>query len=286
MLKSVLVGLSASESARSALDYACWLASLFDGKIYLTHVIELPGEVPIGSAMVPGTMEMLSTVPTVGNAIDLEIFLTEHREAADRMLTEGCRHVGQWKLACETRCEIGFPVEKIRSQAESVDLLALGKYSLSEGKPSRLGRLAEPLARQVPQPVLLAAAPFKQPSEIVLVYNGGEQSHRVLTLGAEIARLARLPLRLLTLAGDAEQDRQFVETASRYLSDHGASFAQESLTSSEAVERSLQARMAEQADALVIMGAFSGSWLMQWLSGNPTLSLIRDLENPIIVCSH
>ncbi len=286
MLKSVLVAFDGSDPARAALDYGCWLATLFAGKIYTTHVIELPGEIPIGSAMVPGTMEMLSTVPTLTSTVDLEQYHQERREEAERMLGDACRQASGWGVPCQTRCELGFPFEKLKSQAESVDLLALGKFSLAAGKPPRLGRLAEPLARQVPQPVLLAAEPYSVPTEIVLVYNGGEQSHHALTLGAEIARLGNLPLRLLTLADSTEEQRHFAETATRYLADHGApSHAHEGLAAGEGIEHALPARVGP-ADALVIMGAFGGSRLRQWLAGDPSLSLMRELPNPFIICSH
>ena len=286
MLKSVLVAFDPSDPSRAALDHACWLASLFEGKIYLTHVIELPGELPIGSAMVPGTMEMLSTVPTMSGMVDLDQYHQERREDVERMLGEACRRVSAWNLACEWRHELGFPVEKIKSQAESVDLLVLGKFSRPEGTPPRLGRHAGALARQVRQPVLLAARPHEVPPEIILVYNGGEQSHGALSLGAEISRLGGLPLRLLVLSDNPEEEAHFTRTASRYLTDHGASHANESLTGVDGVDRSLPERLGDRPAALVIMGAYRGSRLVQWLSGDSTLSLIRELDNPIILCSH
>ncbi|MEN6624760.1 MAG: universal stress protein [Candidatus Sumerlaeia bacterium] len=285
MLRSILVAYDPSDAARAALDHACYFASLFGGKIYVTHVVEIAGAIPIGTAMIPGTMEMLAAVPTMGAGGELEKEQQERREEAARFLEEACRAVQRRGIACEVRCESGFPLDKIKAQAESVDLLAIGKFGPG-GEQPRIGRLAEPVARCVPQPVLLASPGFQAPSEIILIYNGGEKSHRALTLGAEIALQGKIPLRLITLADTPDEDARLAECATRYLSDHGAAFSHESVSSAESIDQGLRARISQTPAALVIMGAFHGTRLLQWLTGHPTLSLIRDLPNPIIVCSH
>lgn len=285
MLKSILVAYDASEPARAALEHACYLASLSSGKVYITHVVELPGSIPIATAMMPGTMEMMTPVPTLGATEEFEKETQQLRDEAGRFLEDACRIVGKWGLACEPRCEVGFPLDKIKAQAESVDLLALGKYGPAE-EAAHFGRLAEPIARQVPQPVLLASPDYKQPEELILIYSGGERSHHALTLGAEIATQGNIPLKLITLAETAEDNVRICECASRYLHDHNATFTHESMKSTEGVDAALEKRIARSPAALVIMAAFRGTRLREWLAGHPTLSLIRELPNPIIVCSH
>lgn len=283
MLKSILVAYDASEPARAALEHACWLASLSRGKIYIMHVVEIPGAIPIGTAMIPGTMEMMTAMPTL--APEMEREHQERRREAMAFLEDACRVAGREGVACEIRCESGFPFDKIKEHAESVDMLAIGKFGRLD-EQARIGRLAEPVARNVPEPVLLASPGFRPPDELILIHNGGEQSHRALTLGAEIALQAKIPLTLITLAETAEEDARLADCATRYLHDHDAEFTHESLTSSEPIDNALKKRIAQNPAALVIMGAFQGTRLLEWLAGHPTLSLIRDLPNPIIVCSH
>ncbi|MCE5229502.1 universal stress protein [bacterium] len=285
MLKSVLVAYDNSEPARAALQYACYLASLFSGKVYVTHVVEMLGSIPIATAMVPGTMEMMAPVPTLDATEEYEQKMQELRDEADLFMKDACRAVGKWGLACEVRCEAGFPLDKIKGLAESVDLLALGKYGPLDEQP-HVGRLAGPVARQIPQPVLLASPGYTKPEELILVYSGGERSHHALTLGAEIATQGNIPLKLITLAETPDDDARIRECASRYLSDHNAPFTHESMKSAEGIETALRNRLAQSPSALVIMAAFKGTRLIEWLAGHPTLSLIRELQNPMILCSH
>lgn len=284
MLKSVLVAYDGSAAARAALEHACYLASLFSGKVYVTHVVELPNAIPIATAIIPGSMEMMTPLPTA-TSLEIEKETRQFKEQGQAHLDEACRVAARWGLACEARCEVGFPYDKIRAQAESVDLLALGKFGPVDDH-TRFGKLAEPIARHVPQPVLLASPNYTQPSELILIFNGGEKSHSALTLGAEIAAQARIPLTLITLAETPEENTRNSECAARYLHDHNAEFQPEALTSREAIDSALLGRIKHSPTAVVVMGAFRGTRLMEWLTGDPTLSMIRDLPNPMIVCSH
>ncbi len=285
MVKSILVAYDLSPAARAAFDAACWLATLFGGKLYLSHIIELPAEPPVGAAMIPGTMEMLTAVPTLTTTLEFQQYHDERRREAERLLAEACAEATRRAIACETRCDVGFPLDQLTEQARSVDLLAIGKFGHPEERP-HVGRLAEPVARYIPQPVLMASPPFTTPGQIVLVYNGGDQARTALALAAELARFAAVPLSLILIAETEEHAERLRACASRYLADHGAVFTQESLITGGNIDEALRPRLADRPDALVVMGAFEGSRIMEWLKGHPTLSLIRELPNPFIVCSH
>lgn len=285
MLKSVLVAYDGSDAARAAIEHACHLASLFAGKIYITHVVELPSAIPIATAIIPGSMEMMTPLPTAATSVEIEKETRQLKQQGLAYLEEASRVAARWGLNFEVRCEVGFAYDMIRAQAESVDLLALGKYGAAREQAS-VGRLAEPIARHVPEPVLLASPDFARPAELILIFNGGEKSHRALTLGAEIATQARIPLTLVTLSDTAGENARLSDCAERYLHDHNAEFSHEALTSRDGIDVALKRRLKQNPTALVIMGAFRGTRLMEWLTGDATLSIIRDLPNPIIVCSH
>lgn len=285
MLKSVLVAYDGSASSRAALEHACWLASLSAGKVYITFVVELPGALPISTAIMPGSMELMTPMPTALTSAEIEQETERLRQQGLGHLEEAGRIAARWGLHHETSCEVGFAFDKIRAQAEAVDLLALGKYGAAHAQPC-IGRIAGPIARHVPEPVLLASPRFTRPGELILIFNGGEKSHRALTLGTEIAMQARIPLAVVTLSDSAEENARLSDIAVRYLNDHNAQFTQESLSSRDGIDAALRQRIQKSPEALVIMGAVRGTRLMAWLTGDASLSIIGELSNPMIVCSH
>ena len=285
MLKSFFVAINGSAPAAAALEYTCYLASLSGGKVHIGHIIELNYEPAIATGMVAGTIEYVAAAPPMQALDELAQYQKERQEQAEHFFG-AARHIcRRWGVACDTFCITGLLEEEILSQARAVDLAALGQSSHTTDA-RKIGHMTEAIVRSSPQPVLIATAPFQHPTELLILYNGGERSLHALCIGAQIARQAGLPIGLITVTPTREEGEMVGRRGSHYLTDHEVQFTSSIIASQEAPDRELVMRMNALPTALVLMGAFGESRIKEWLTGSTTRTILRETRNPLILFRH
>ena len=284
MLKSFFVAYNGSEHAGAALDYACFLASLAQGRIHVGCVVEMNYASAISTGMAAGSIEYVTAAPMIESVEELAEERKAHEAQADAVLAQARRICEKWGVAHDTRRLGGWPDEEILVQALAVDLAALGK-SDQAGNRQKVGHQAEAIVRSSPQPALIATAPFAHPTEIIVLDNGGERSLHALGIAAEVAHLARLPLRLITVSPTREEGEAVSRRGGQYLGDHDVEF-QSVTIASESPDHELVRQLNEQPTALVLMGAFGQSRIREWLTGGTTRAILRETRNPLILFRH
>src|SRR5262245_35906468 len=151
MFTSLLVGLDGSVQAQVALAQAIRIGRRFRARILLAHVFR-PDPVSAGGAG-RARMEWSSERPP--NVSDL-------KRAALELIEDGAGAVQNAGLEVETVTRTGDPVEVLRSLAEEVGVVVVGRVGIrgSENPLSSdpLGPDTRELIRRCPRPVLVTGS--------------------------------------------------------------------------------------------------------------------------------
>jgi nucleotide-binding universal stress UspA family protein len=141
-IRTILVPTDFSRPADAAWRYAQMLATRFEARIHLLHVIAWPY---IGD--VPGT----ATV-----AMHLADIVAESRAAAHQQLQKLIPRSGPLAGRVSMTLETGLPVDEILKQIrrKRVDLIVMGTHGRGFVEHLLLGSVAERLVRRSPVPVL------------------------------------------------------------------------------------------------------------------------------------
>ena len=150
----------------------------------------------------------------------------------------------------------------------------------------RIGAQAESIVRASPQPVLIATAPYASPGAFIVVYDGSERAFHALSVGAEAARLAGLPLTLITTPATREECDSLRDRACHYLEDYDLDYRSLVIQPHEDVDRELAAHLNASPGALVLMGAFGESRLREWLIHSTIRAVLEHTLNPVILFRH
>lgn len=288
MLKSFFVAFNRSPHALAALETTCFLAALTHGKIHVGHVIEIIHEPVLTSGMLTGTIETMAVIPPDDAIREIEKFRREEAAQAQTLLAQGRQVCERWGVGCETLCLSGYLEEEVTLQARSVDLIAIGAGAAGDagGARRRIGGVMEAIVRASPQPVLIATAPAAPPDGVIVLYDGSERSFHALAAGAEAARLAALPLTLVTAPASREECEALSARACHYLEDYDLQYQAVVIKDREAVERKVAATLNACPAALVLMGAFGESRLREWLTGAAARAVLERTLNPVILFRH
>src|SRR5262245_40827811 len=144
-IKHILVATDFSETAGVALDYARALASAFDAKLDVIHVLEdpLPGWKPPGH---------VASIPEIRTGMEQDA-----RIQIDRVLSDSDRE----RFRAELTTIWGKPfVEIIRyAKAHGCDLIVMGTHGRGPLAHMVMGNVAEKVVRNAPCPVLTVRHP-------------------------------------------------------------------------------------------------------------------------------
>jgi len=189
--KNILVATDFSESAKSALDAACWIARQFDAKLKLAHVARDVFESL--AVMGYGT----GWEPTVDELTSLQKQLRHDAEERLLALKGEYRDSG---IDMQTEVLSGTPfAEIVRAVgAEGVDLVVVGTRGLSTFKRVLIGSTATKLARLCPCPVWITRSKGPAGLKSILVpLDFSAASERALSHAAVLAATSGATLHLL-----------------------------------------------------------------------------------------
>lgn len=156
------------------------------------------------------------------------------------------------------------------------DLLALGKGRFAQ---AGFGSTTRRLMRHAPCPVLIAAGGLRPINRVVGAFDGGPGSHRAIAVCDALARRTGWPLSVLAVAG-----RLSLAEALQAAQDA----APEAQVIAWDAEGRLEAAQIEFAAAharfgLMVVPAYSDSWLAQLLGGGMTGHLLAHLDAPLVL---
>lgn len=189
--RNLLVATDFSESAKSALEAACWLARQFGSKLKLAHVTRDVFESL--AVMGYGT----GWEPTVDELTSLQKQL---RQDAEQRLLALKGEYRDSAIDIQTEVMSGVPFAEILRAVsdEGIDLVVAGTRGLSTFKRVLIGSTATKLARLCPCPVWIARSQGPVGLKSILVpLDFSAASERALSQAAVLAAAAGATLHLL-----------------------------------------------------------------------------------------
>jgi nucleotide-binding universal stress UspA family protein len=272
MFTSLLVGLDGSVQAQVALAQAIQIGQRFRARILLAHVFRRDPVRAGGSG--PAWMEWSSETPP--NEADL-------KRAALEMLKDGAGAVQRAGLEVETVSRTGEPVEVLRTLAEQVGVVVVGRVGIrgTENPLSSdaLGPDTRELIRRCPRPVLVTGSAPTAMDRVLVAYGGGPTSEGALAYAARFAGITGSHLDVLHVGENQEEGRKALARASGALSMAPLDFELHLL------EGALDVAVKEALDRFGSNALFVGAHREEqgWLVPSHTAAILRATDIPVLV---
>ncbi|HEY9683000.1 MAG TPA: universal stress protein [Oculatellaceae cyanobacterium] len=278
--KKILVCLDGSNNSQIAADYAFWLAQNLDAELGAEHVVD-PRLIDL--FIEPEFGEELGFAPSVESYGKVS---TSLRKIGKTILDLFKNEASLREIPQTTRLSEGHIVEEILKQSEQFDLLVLGHRGRQQPKtPSRImiGSVAERVAREADIPVLITVQPSSKVSDILVAFDGSEQSIGALLLAESLAKYTDCNLRALIVVPSREdlpQGKLIAEQGDGYLRE----FWKDGVFTVEVGEPTQTIlEKAGDTNSLLILGAYGYGDPDRNVLGSTTSKVIRNCHCSVLI---
>lgn len=280
----VLACVDQSPFAATVADYAAWAARRMAAPLEFLHVIdrhpalgkEQDHSGAIGMGAQEALLKQLSSDDEQRSRAAREagrVFLLQLR---DRALATGVAQV-------DTRQRHGDVEETLSSQQDGTRLVVLGRRGEAAGADAQktLGGHVEWVVRSLQRPILAVPAQYREPSRVLIAFDGSGVTRRGIEMVAASPLLRGLPLHLLSAAETPGRHQKALDWAQETLRQAGFEVTVGSVPGKPAAV--INAAIQTHGFDLLVMGAYSHSPLRSWLFGSNTTDLLRSTVIPTLL---
>lgn len=279
----ILACVDQSHFADFVADYAAWAARRLEAPLEFLHIIDRhpersSGTDHSGAIGINAQASLLSQLAEedearVRAARDRgRVFLARLRERAQRAGVN----------SADVRQRHGELEETLVEQQAGVQLYVLGRRGASAEVTQRdLGRNVERVVRALQKPILTVTEGFREPSRVLLAFDGRGPSRRGVELIASSPLFRGLVIHVL-MSGKARRDaRKQLDWARSRLRRAGvdATIAMVPGDAESIIARHVQ----DEGIDLLLMGAYGHSPLWSLLLGSKTSDLLRSARIPSLL---
>jgi nucleotide-binding universal stress UspA family protein len=277
MIKTILVGLDGSEHARTAVEYALWLANRLRGVVIGLHVIDI---VSIEGSFFHDISGSLGFEPYLDFSSKMREALQERgRGLLDAFSETAARD----SVQADAVMAIGIVANEIVERARVADLVVIGHRGLNERfSTGLLGGTAESVTRKSPKPVLITPTEFTPITRPLLAYDGSARAAAAMQVAAEFCAALQLPLTVLTVNKDEAQGQKMLAEAQTYLRAYQLNAEFELQRTANAPER-IANFLREQHHDLLFIGAYGHSRIIEMVLGSTTEYVLRNAPCPVFL---
>ena len=277
MFNRILVPTDGSDAAAAAVGYAIRLSSIFDSTLVGLHVVDV--------RLIEGPV--LQTIGSMWGDIPLPVqqegVTRTLRERGGRLLDDLTRRSQEAGRPIETALDVGIVSEVIVERARGVDLVVMGRRGEhAEFGSHAVGATVGGVARRSPRPVLVCPRGEAALERPLVAYDGSDHATRALEIAVEYAEIRGCPLHVVCVRGGEREAAEVLESACDYARGHAVEVSPMPLTGDAVPERILAAAAEVGAD-LLVMGAYGGSRLREFLLGSTTETLLASFQHPILL---
>lgn len=280
----VLACVDQSPFAATVADYAAWAARRMAAPLEFLHVIDRHPALgkaqdhsgAIGLGAQEALLKQLSSDDEQRSRAAREagrVFLLQLR---DRALATGVAQV-------DTRQRHGDVEETLSSQQDGTRLVVLGRRGEAAGADAQktLGGHVEWVVRSLQRPILAVPAQYREPSRVLIAFDGSAVTRRGIEMVAASPLLRGLPLHLLSAADTPGRHQKALDWAQETLRQAGFEVTVGTVPGKPAAV--INAAIQTQGFDLLVMGAYSHSPLRSWLFGSNTTDLLRSTAIPTLL---
>ena len=285
-MKSILIAVDESKSAKSALGIGIALAKICGAKVkglYVEDVMRLLEWQP--AELISAGMGFSSAVPESRPTL-------EQVEIEKEFIAEANRLEKDFKETCEKLAvnhsfiiKRGKVHEIIEEITKTVDMVVIGRrgktYPESSKEP---GPVTENLLRLTTRPVLVVPEEAKVNNKILIAYDGSQNAQRALSTGAAFAKLLNFEVRVVSVANDADAAQKPLDEAKEFLAPYELQAAYIVDFGSGMPWIAIDKQMKIFEPGLIVLGAFGENRLMELIFGSTTKQVLMEAACPVLLC--
>lgn len=275
MIKRIVLALDNSAPGLAAQDYAIRLAKEKNASIIALGILDLPW------------ITAAQPEPLGASAFKLhrdeEVIKASH-EQIQFMIDEFKKAALKEDVSAEVFEVEGFPAAEIERFAHEADVIIIGKttdfhFELDEDTDLTVKHVA----RDNPRPVIAVPGHQNRDDKVLICCDGGFQASRALHMFILLGLAKNKSLDIVAVDPDEERGLRNVSRALRLCSAHGLVAEATVLPTKENPAEVLLKRAKEQNVSMIVMGAFSHSFLREVLFGSVTTVLMKKADIPLFI---
>jgi nucleotide-binding universal stress UspA family protein len=278
MYKTILLCTDGSPAADIATAYAIWFGRKLNALVralYVTDIRILEGPFLADLAGALGAQPYSALLP------QLQQIQRERAAAILAAVETRCR---ERNVNCEVVHETGVLTEVMLQHEANADLVVLGQRGEhAQWSATHLGSSVERMVRASIRPCLVTPDQFREPREMLIAYDGSQESSKALRAGLELAVALTMHVSVTTVAslGGEEAASKTLLAAKQQALDHGVK-AHLQLLHGNPEDEIL--RLCETLGAdLIVMGAYGHTRIRELILGSTTSHVIRKAAVPVLL---
>ena len=276
MFKNILIPLDSSQYSKVSVEYGTWLAKKFNGKLIGQHVIDI---VTLEGPFFHDLSGSLGFEPYLNFSLKMKNILEERGKEILNDFDEGCKKEG---VEASTFLDTGIISNEISNRAKLADLVILAQRGLNaKFESGLLGAITEAVTRKCTKPVLVTSEHFKEPSNLLLCYDGSQYASDAMQTAADFALSLSLPLTVLTAKKSEDGEKDILPDARRYFSSYKIKTDFKAIKGNphEVIIKFAK----ENSIDLIFMGAYGHSRIIEMVLGSTTEYVLRNTDCPVLM---
>lgn len=281
-MKRILLCTDGSSYSSEASRYAAWLSRETGAEVTALYVsdlrrFEMPAIMDVGGSI--GIQPYQNLITTLQ---ETEKYKAEFIEKSCRNHFDDAGIVERLTFVSDT----GLLVDTIQDYEKEHDLIILGKRGESaEHATEHIGSTLERVVRVSQIPCLVTNRKYRKVSKVAFAHDGGSSCRKLLSVMKTYEWLKAMPLHLLSVAEDNNEDEvsHLLREAEDELTGAGYKVRTEMLSG---VPEDAISDYVEDTDIdLLLMGAYGHTRIRRFLIGSTTSETLRRCRIPVL-CYH
>ncbi|MDP2122510.1 MAG: universal stress protein [Hoeflea sp.] len=281
MTATILALVDGSTYARSVCDHAAWAAARMEAGVELLHVLDRPGT---GHSDLSGAITLGARTALLDELAALDEQRSKLLQQKGRAILDDARAIieaaGQTVLGAHLRQ--GEFVETVIERQGPASMIMIGKRGEEADFASlRLGAHLERFIRASHKPVFVASRAFRPINSVIVAYDGGASSQRLVDHIARNKLFAGLTIDVVTVGSRTSETEKSQDNARTIL--EAAGLTVETTIIAGQPEAVLGQRVEKNGACLVAMGAYGHSRIRSFVLGSTTSDMLRTCKAPVVL---
>lgn len=280
----VLAFINGVPPSNHVLDYSTWAAKKMRKTLKVIHNLDqqyMTSESDLSGTLTIGTKESL-----MEEIVELEHQENKLLQRKANLILENTSIVAKKNgvLNVETLLKKGRLVDTALELESETAVAVIGKYGqrhLNKSTENTVGHRVESLVRALKKPVLVVDKEFTEPKEILFAYDGSEPSRNALNLLETEGLFRNCRIHIVYVGEESDTSAVFLEEALKTL-EHKKFSCTVTRMDGEPVQKLIEFSEEKNMD-MIIMGAFSHSWLRDLIIGSFTSEMLHKATKPLLL---
>lgn len=279
----VLAAIDDSTYTASVAAYAAWSALRLDAPLEFLHVLDRrhgqPGVPDLSGNLALGAREQL-----LAELVQLDEKRGKLAQESGRLLLQQAKAIARDKHGSdsEVRLRHGSLSEALLELEPDVRMFVIGKRGEHADLDSgHLGSQLERVVRSVHRPLLVASRAFKQPSRVMVAFDGSETTRKGVEMVAASPLFQGLDVFVLMVGQVGVEQDAAVRWADKTLRDKGHQV--ECRLERGPVNETISAAIERERIDVMVMGAYGHSKIRNLIVGSTTTYVLRTSRVPVLL---